>query len=951
MRGRLCLAPSMPYRRYAGKIKDFRRTIGPPGNSWQRPRLELGVTRSVPGSRSCPHCGARLGERDRVCFSCQRAVGGIVSANASSQAGTGGTTIQSVAATTGSASNTGAGNPVELIWGRYRQTFTVPAGGATIGARAAADIVVPATFLAPVHARIAWRNGEWAIESLAPAGTVLLHGSPVRQGAAAPGDLIRLADYVGNFVTIKLPRASRDRLQSGTLRSALPDPGESFLIGSDPSCRLRLDHPLVQPRHAAVRRDPDRTLWIEDRRTAAGTYVNGRRLYGRLALSVGDVLQIGPFSARIGTGELAPLEQVAGIDIRVTDAEVTVPADRKGSAKTLLRDVCLHLKPATMTAVAGPSGAGKTTLMRLLSGQLPASAGSVRYNGADLAQCRQAYAALMGYVPQEDVVHAELTTAEALGYQARLRLGPGHQAETRKARIERAIGLLGLSEQAGQLVRTLSGGQRKRVSIACELLSEPEVMFLDEPTSGLDPGLDKRMMLLLRLLADQGRTVVLTTHAIAHVDVCDTLILVGPGGYVIYAGPPEAALDWFGVQALGDVFALVETPEAAEAAAGRVRLAQAAGHGPGWVAQPAADGMAQSGMAPSGMVAADRVAAVKTTAGMVTAGATASGMVAASPVLPEIRRAEQAPWIPRPHRAPPAPRDRATRTAGVGGTRQLFGSAQWRRAVTEQARIFIGRYLRLLGRDRAALAFSLLQGIAVALLTALVAPKPLVWQAQGNAPMFVFGCAAVWFGMISSVRELVKERAIWRREFLVGGSVPAYLASKVMVLSALAAFQSLTLTVVLGLTLGFPPASPVATPAGAIFIALWFGGLCGVALGLLVSATAPNADRAMSLVPYLLITQLVLCGVLFKLGDMTFASWIMPARWSVSALGSVAGLSAARLGQSAGLYPRSAIGLLATWSMLILLFGCGIAVTAMMLRRQGARWGVGGELARRGQRG
>jgi hypothetical protein len=286
----------------------------------------------------------------------------------------------------------------------------------------------------------------------------------------------------------------------------------------------------------------------------------------------------------------------------------------------------------------------------------------------------------------------------------------------------------------------------------------------------------------------------------------------------------------------------------------------------------------------------------------------------------------------------------------VGGTRQLFGSPQWRRAVAGQARIFVGRYLRLLGRDRAALAFSLLQGIAVALLTALVAAKPLHWQSQGNAPMFVFGCAAVWFGMISSVRELVKERAIWRREFLVGGIVPAYLASKVIVLSALAAFQSLTLTIALGLTLGFPPAAPVTTPGIAIFVALWLGGLCGVALGLMVSALAPNADRAMSLVPYLLITQLVLCGVLFKLGAMTFASWVMPARWSVSALGSVAGLSAARLGQSSGLYPGSAIGLMATWAMLVLLFGCGIAGTVVALRRQGARWGVGAELARRGGR-
>src|SRR5262249_50628804 len=124
------------------------------------------------------------------------------------------------------------------------------------------------------------------------------------------------------------------------------------------------------------------------------------------------------------------------------------------------------------------------------------------------------------------------------------------------------------------------GGQRKRVSIACELLSEPQVIFLDEPTSGLDPGLDKRMMLLLRLLADQGRTVVLTTHAIAHLDVCHTLVLGGPGGHVSHPGAPDEAVDWFGVQSLGDVFSLVESAEVAARAADRVRQRQRAGDGP-----------------------------------------------------------------------------------------------------------------------------------------------------------------------------------------------------------------------------------------------------------------------------------------------------------------------------------------------------------------------------------
>jgi hypothetical protein len=264
-----------------------------------------------------------------------------------------------------------------------------------------------------------------------------------------------------------------------------------------------------------------------------------------------------------------------------------------------------------------------------------------------------------------------------------------------------------------------------------------------------------------------------------------------------------------------------------------------------------------------------------------------------------------------------------------------------------QGKIFAARHAQLIGRDRTALAFSLLQGVAVALLTVLVAPRPFSWALQGNAPMFVFGCAAVWFGMIGSVRELVKERAIWRREFLAGGSQSAYLTAKVLVLGGLAAVQSLTLTLVLALTLGLPPSSPVAGPFLGVFISLWLGNLCGMSVGLFVSATSSSADRAMSLVPYLLITQLVLCGVLFKLGALTFASWIMPARWSVSSLGGIAGLSAARLHQSAGLYPHSAPGLLASWLMLVILAAAGLALAARSLRQQGDAWGVGAQAPRR----
>lgn len=747
------------------------------------------------------------------------------------------------------------------------------APGATIGSTHAADIVLPAPFLSPVHVRVFRGTDGWEAEPAGPECQVLLAGQATARAHLTPGALVRLADRVGNFATLRVLRESSAVTARSALRGALPSIGSSVVIGSGAACAIRLDHPLVRPRHAIVRRDDAGTLWLDDRTTVAGTYVNGRRLRGRIRIAAGDTIQVGPSSARVGVDMLEPLAQVSGVDVVADGACFDVEVKRSGPRR-LLTDVNLHLPPASLTAVAGPSGAGKTTLMRLLSGQNASTSGQVRFNGIDLAECREAHAALMGFVPQDDVVHSDLTVHEALTYQARLRLGKESTTAMQEDAIGRALGFVGLDDQRGQLVKTLSGGQRKRVSIAAELLNEPEILFLDEPTSGLDPGLDKRMMLLLRLLADQGRTVILTTHAISHVDVCDTLVLVGPGGHVIYAGHPDDAPAWFGVPSLGDVFSLIDTPTESTAAAARLAT----------VSVPAPT--------PSGPV------------GRETGSSRPNG-------------------------------------GASGIAKPSFGSPAWRETLFHQGRIFASRYVRLLTRDRTALAFSLLQGVAVALLTALVAPKPLDWALKGSGPTFVLGCSAVWFGMINSVRELVKERTIWRREELAGSNAAAYLASKVSVLGTLAAIQSVTTLMALAFTVHLPPTSPVASPFVAMMITLWLANLAGMAIGLVVSAVAPSSDRAMSIVPYLLITQLVLCGVLFPLGAVAPISWLMPARWAVSALGGVSGLSAAALHQSSGLYPHTAIGLIGNWVMLVVLAAVGIAATGRILTRQASSWSVG----------
>jgi len=780
---------------------------------------------------------------------------------------------------------------VELRWGREERNIVVELPGCSIGSGPDADITVPAGFLEVCHARIVARGERWILETAASAARILRRGVPVDRAELYRGAVLRLADVAGNFVTVRVVGGASTAAEGNALRCQLPANGQTVVIGSGGTAGLRLEHPLVRPQHARLRRDRAGVVWLEDRSTVAGTYVNGSRLRDRHRLEQGDTVQVGPFSARVSHDALEALEQVDGVAVTVDRAAVTVPT-HAGRTTTLLRDVDLDLPPGSLTAIAGPSGAGKSTLMRLLSGHVTAASGVVRYDGIDLVACRQAYAGIMGFVPQDDVVHADLTVIEALDYQARLRLGRDATSADRRRAIDRVLGFVDLSPQAGQLVRTLSGGQRKRVSIATELLGDPKILFLDEPTSGLDPGLDKRMMLLLRLLADEGRTVILTTHALSHVDVCDTLIVVGPGGRVVYADRPAAATDWFGVPSLGDAFTLVETPEASEAAAHRLRSAQTA------------------------LGVSEARSALRADSPMTSATAPAASPANAA-------AAAQLDQLPAAFARPP------------------FGSPAWRELIFYQGAIFASRHVRILARDRTALALSLSQGAAVAVLTALVSPHPMIWSLDGSPPGFVFACAAVWFGMINAVRELVKERTIWRREQLAGASPHAYLASKVAVLTALAAVQVLTTLVVLDLAFGLPTDSPGGTPLISIGITLGLATLAGTAIGLFISAIAPSMDRAMSLVPYLLVVQLILSGVLFHLGALRFLSWLVPARWAVSAFGTISGISATALRQTPGLYPHSVAALALDWIMLVAMTSAGITITARFLDRQAENWSVG----------
>jgi len=230
-----------------------------------------------------------------------------------------------------------------------------------------------------------------------------------------------------------------------------------------------------------------------------------------------------------------------------------IDVSRRVGARQILQKLSLSVEPGELVAIAGGSGAGKTTLLEILAGLQPPSAGELRHDGA-VRRARVSAKSAVGYVPQDDIIHLEMPLRRTLRYAARLRLPSDTSAVEAERIVDETLQDLDLADRADVPVRALSGGQRKRASIAVELLTRPRLFFLDEPTSGLDPSTAADVMRLLRRLSQRGVTVVLTTHEPAGIDQCDRVVFLARDGHLAFAGSPGAARRYFGVDNVTEVY-------------------------------------------------------------------------------------------------------------------------------------------------------------------------------------------------------------------------------------------------------------------------------------------------------------------------------------------------------------------------------------------------------------
>lgn len=341
--------------------------------------------------------------------------------------------------------------------------------------------------------------------------------------------------------------ASNLEVEHHNIAKMLEDRGE-IRIGRSDENDLVFPAPTVSRNHAVIQLDNGRCR-LTDLNSTAGTFLNGTEIRGTVEVKDGDEVSLGDHRFVFDRTRAAQLTEGKGIRVDVLRIRKEV-----GDGRTLLHDVSLSVLPGELVAIVGGSGAGKTTLMDAMSGVRPATAGQVRYDGRDYYAEMALYRHTLGYVPQDDIIHREMPLRLTLKYAARLRLPRDTPEESIEAAVDQAMDELGLTARADVRVGTLSGGQRKRASIGIELLTQPRIFFLDEPTSGLDPGTDRQMMELLRKIADDGRTVVLTTHATANVRLCDKIVVLARDGYLAFFGTPDEALRHFGASGFDEIY-------------------------------------------------------------------------------------------------------------------------------------------------------------------------------------------------------------------------------------------------------------------------------------------------------------------------------------------------------------------------------------------------------------
>lgn len=722
---------------------------------------------------------------------------------------------------------------IVTVAGEAPITHTVVGNSVTIGRANDNDIVIASKVVSRYHARLMKEGDGYMLVVLPEASNPVLHeGRPLSQPQhLSHGDKLRIGGLdPGLMVTLAYISPAEASLEGES--KSINFGGKTIItIGRDPENDVVLDSPNVSRFHAQIERVGQRYR-VSDLRSSNGTFVNGQEIEEAVWLQPDDAVRIGTYRFVMGQDELAQFDESKGLRVEAIGLNKWVRKDLN-----ILQDISLVFQPREFVVVVGQSGGGKSTLVDSIAGYRPATDGKVLVNDLNVYENFDAIRNNIGFVPQKDIIHMELTVFQALDYAAQLRMPSDTTKEERHKRIEEVLSDLDLAHRRDVQISGLSGGQQKRVSIGVELLTKPGLFFLDEPTSGLDPGTETALMQLMRRLADQGRTIVLITHATKNVMLADKVVFLARGGYLAWFGPPDEALAYFDQHRsererrardieFDEIYSILDDRSKGGAQDWAQRYRAHAAYRK-YVEEP----LREKDLAPQ-------------STGQTTVAAAAG----------------------------------AKRKKQVGGLRQFL--------------ILSSRNLKILTRDRFSLGLMLAAPPLVSLLDVVLSQvlnaAPFDFF-TGKVPevmitLFLLSVYGVMVGGLAQMREIVKEQDIYKRERLVNLRLFPYILSKVWVAALLAVYGAVVYTVVHYLVFEMPGG---ATEFTYILVSLMLATMAGMMLGLFASAMAPNANSAPLIVVLLMLPQIVLGGALVPLPPAVTTP--ISTRWAFQAFMATTG--------------------------------------------------------------
>lgn len=415
------------------------------------------------------------------------------------------------------------------------------------------DIVLLSPLVSVNHGYFELSNNKISVVDNQSTNGIFVNNNKIAASPLKDGDSIKIDDPVDPLNRgVIFILSTNDKVTSWQQIDL--EKKQVITIGRDSSSDIVINHISVSLKHATIT-EKNHKFIIKDNNSTNGIMINGELLTGEIPLKERDVILIANAKLIFYKNNILYQTYDSGVSLEAADITKTVKV--KGKKKDISQHVSLSIKPGQFVAFVGGSGAGKSTFMNCISGVSRPTSGKVYVNGNDLFKNYAVLKNIIGYVPQQDIVFTDLTLKDMLKYAAELRMPDDATEEEKKNRIKAVLETVELTGKEDVMIKNLSGGQRKRASIAVELIADPKLFFLDEPTSGLDPGTERSIMKTLRKMADSGKTIILVTHTTLNLHLCDKIAFFGTEGRLCFSGAPNEALSFFNVTDFVDIYTLL----------------------------------------------------------------------------------------------------------------------------------------------------------------------------------------------------------------------------------------------------------------------------------------------------------------------------------------------------------------------------------------------------------